>query len=445
MSFGSNYAERVLDIPTPAAFRELLRPSRYKGAFGGRGSGKSYFFADLALEHAELTPGWSMVAIREVQKTIADSSKKLLEEQIARHQLSHRFKIFKDAICTPGDGAFIFRGMSGTTADGIKSLQGFDCAWLDEAQNISDRSLSLLRPTIRKPGSEIWASWNPTRKDDAIDKFLRFGRFSQGECVCIPVNFDGNPWWTDELEQERKLELENYPERYGHTYLGEYAGAFEGAYFAKLLIEAKMQGRLRQITRDDMVPLRAFIDIGGAGAKADAFTIWIVQWIEDRIHVLDYYEARGQVLAAHAQWIRDSGYEKALFYLPHDGAHTDKVVGKTYANHWEDAGFTVETVVPNQGPGAASIRIENVRRLKNKYHFNNGPTRDRADATEPGRLALGFYHEKRDPTRNIGLGPEHDWASHGADGFGLMATCYEPPASTAAFNRQIIYPGMGYA
>jgi phage terminase large subunit len=151
----------------------------------------------------------------------------------------------------------------------------------------------------------------------------------------------------------------------------------------------------------------------------------VVQWVADEIRVLDYYEAVGQVLASHAAWLRKRGYQNAILYLPHDGVAANNITGKRYEDHLREAGFTVEPPVKNQGRGAAALRIEAVRRLAPKYRFHE-------QNTEAGRDALGFYHEKKDETRNIGLGPEHDWSSHGADSFGLMACCYEEPAQNAA-------------
>jgi phage terminase large subunit len=164
---------------------------------------------------------------------------------------------------------------------------------------------------------------------------------------------------------------------------------------------------------------RAVWDIGGTGAKADACAIWIAQYIGREIRVLDYYEAQGQPLAAHVQWLRKHGYADALCVLPHDGAQNDKVYSVSYESALRDAGFETE-VVPNQGKGAAANRIEAARRLFPRIWFNEA-------TTEAGREALGAYHEKRDEERGIGLGPEHDWSSHAADAFGLMCIAYEEP------------------
>ncbi len=426
----------ILKIPTASVFEPLLAPARYKGAYGGRGSGKSHFFGELLVEHCQASRGTLGVCIREVQRTLAQSSKRLIENKIAALGVGRGFKTYHDRIAAPGDGLIIFTGMQDHTAESIKSLEGFRFAWIDEAQTFSARSLALLRPTIRAAGSEIWASWNPRRKSDAIDEFFRAKQPTGA--VAVKANWRDNPWWNEVLESERRLELELYPERYGHTYEGDYAGAFEGAYFAALLHDAWREGRIGKVAADPLLPLRGFIDIGGAGAKADAFVIWIVQWVGQEIRILDYYESIGQVLAYHVNWLRARGYAEAVLYLPHDGINADHITGKRYADHLRDAGFKVEPPVGNQGRGAAMLRIEALRRLGPQLWWNEA-------STGAGRDAIGFYHERKDEIRHVGLGPEHDWSSHAADALGLMAICYEEPARRANFNRVIQYTDQGYA
>ena len=163
----------TLKIPTARVFEPLLAPARYKGVCGGRGSGKSHFFGELLVETCQAERSTLAVCIREAQRTLAQSSKRLIESKIASLGVGSGFKTFSDKIETPGDGLIIFRGMRDHTADSIKSLEGFRIAWIDEAQSLSAHSLALLRPTIRAEGSELWASWNPRRKSDAIDDFLR--------------------------------------------------------------------------------------------------------------------------------------------------------------------------------------------------------------------------------------------------------------------------------
>jgi len=139
----------------------------------GRGSGKSHFFGELMVERCLVSPGTLAVCIREVQKSLLQSSKRLIESKIQSLGVGAHFQVLHDRIVTPGDGLIIFQGMQDSTAESIKSLEGFDIAWVEEAQTLSARGLSLLRPTIRKEGSELWANWNPRRKKDAIDDFLR--------------------------------------------------------------------------------------------------------------------------------------------------------------------------------------------------------------------------------------------------------------------------------
>jgi phage terminase large subunit len=137
-------------------------------------------------------------------------------------------------------------------------------------------------------------------------------------------------------------------------------------------------------------------------------------------------------------WLRRNGYQDAIIHLPHDGVNANSITGKKYEEHLRDAGFEVPPPTPNQGRGAASLRIEAVRRIFPKCWFNE-------TTTEAGRDALGFYHEKKDEERNVGLGPDHDWSSHAADGFGLMAINYEEPSRQRAFGRSLNYPKMGVA
>src|SRR5690242_14214279 len=139
----------TLRIPTAPVFRPLLHPARYKGAYGGRGSGKSHFFAELLVEECLRNPGTRAVCLREVQKTLQESSKRTIEDKIRSLDVSDRFEITKSEIRAPGDGIIIFTGMQDHNADSIKSLEGYRIGWFEEAQGMSERSLSLLRPTIR--------------------------------------------------------------------------------------------------------------------------------------------------------------------------------------------------------------------------------------------------------------------------------------------------------
>jgi phage terminase large subunit len=238
-------------------FEPLRTPSRYKGAYGGRGSGKSHFFAQLMVRaHLEdPTPGNRSVCIREVQRTLAESSKKLIEDKIAAFGAESLFRVLKDRILCPGGGSILFIGMQDHTAERVKSLEHVRRAWIDEAQTLSERSLALLRPTIRAEGSEIWASWNPRRQSDAIDRFLRQNK--PDNAVVVRANWSDNKLFPDVLEQERLLDLTTYPERYEHIWEGGYAKALEGAYYAKALAEAQTQGRIGALSADPLLPVNS--------------------------------------------------------------------------------------------------------------------------------------------------------------------------------------------
>ena len=324
-----------------------------------------------------------VVCIREFQKSLADSSKLIIEDKIRTLGVQAEFQIWKDRIEAPGNGLVIFRGMQDETAESIKSLEGFKVAWIDEAQSLSARSLALLRPTIRTAGSEIWFSWNPRRKSDAVDEFFRVKK--PDNAIIVKSNWSDNPWWTPELEKERTTDLELYPDRYDHIWEGDYAKAFEGAYFSAGLAEARRQGRIGKVTADPLLPLRAFFDLGGSGATADAMAIWIGQFVGQEIRILDYIEGIGQPLAFYVNELRHKGYQQAICVLPHDGVNENNITGKRYAEHLRDAEFDVPEPIKNQGRGASLMRIEAVRRLLPKCWFNGS-------TTEPGRDALGYYH-----------------------------------------------------
>ena len=371
-------------------------------------------------------PGLLAVCIREVQHTLQQSAKRLIETKLQKFGLGEAdgYRIYTDRIQTRGDGLIIFQGMQDHTAESIKSLEGYLRAYVEEAQTLSQHSLRLLRPTIREEGSEIWFGWNPTRKSDPVDVLFR-GKNDKGVPHCptgsvvVETSWRTNPWWNKVLEQERLDTLYKQPDQYGHIWEGEYQLIAEGAYYAQSLAELKAQRRLGRITADPLMAYRAFWDIGGTGAKADHTVIWVAQFVDREIRVLDYYEAQGQPLASHVAWLRREGYGDAICILPHDGATHDKVYAVSYESFLRQAGFEAR-VIPNQGRGAAFARIEAARRMFPRCWVNE-------TTCKQGIETLGLYRPRIDPKRNLDLGPEHDEASHCADAFGLMCVTYEEP------------------
>jgi phage terminase large subunit len=409
-------------------FLPLVEPARYKGIKGGRGSGKSHFVAELLIEESMAEPGESgeglrVICIREVQKDLMQSSKALMEAKLSAHRITEAdgFKVFKDVIELPGDGLMIFKGMQDYTADSIKSLEGFKRAWWEEAHTATAHSLNMLRPTIRAKGSQLIFTWNPRHKRDAIEQMLCGPEKPTGTTL-VTANWRDNPWFTAELEQERQDCLRMQPDQYQNIWEGQYVTVMSGAYFAADITKARAEGRIGRVAADPLMTIRLFADIGGTGAKADNFVFWACQFIGREIRVVDYYEKQGQPIAAHLEWLRERGYTpgKAQIWLPHDGDTQDKVFDVSYRSAFEAAGYSVE-VVPNQGKGAAMMRVEALRRVFPSMWINEA-------TTSGGMEAIGWYHKKIDEKRSIDLGPEHDWASHSADALGLMAVAYELPA-----------------
>jgi len=223
-----------LEIPTAEAVEEFLVPSRYKALYGGRGALKSHFFAGLAIEECSRVPGTRMLCIREVQKSLKESSMRLLGDKIEQHK-APGFRDKNDRIDTPGGGVMVFQGLQDHTAESIKSFEGFRIAWVNEGQTLSSRSLEILRPTMRAPGSELWFDWNPRSPDDPVDKFFR-GQTPPDGAIIKRVSYLDNPWFPAELEEERKHDELTNPHRYGHIWLGEYEPAAIGALWDRLIL-----------------------------------------------------------------------------------------------------------------------------------------------------------------------------------------------------------------
>jgi phage terminase large subunit len=225
----------ILQLPTARAFLPLLKPARYKGIHGGRGSGKSQFFGDLWLEES-VSEKLDFVCLRETLKSLEFSVKKLLEHKIEHHNAGAYFDIQDRRIFSKHGGVTIFEGMQNHTADSIKSLEGFDRAWFEEAQVASDKSLTLLRPTIRKHRSQMWFSWNPDQATDPVDVLLR-GESPPPDSVIVEANFTDNPWFPAELRAEMEYDRGRDPDKYAHVWEGKYRQNSEARVFRNWRIE----------------------------------------------------------------------------------------------------------------------------------------------------------------------------------------------------------------
>lgn len=411
-------SEAIIDLP-PKLVDVFLGEARCRGSYGGRGSSKTRTFALMTAVrgYQEGMAGRSgqILCAREFMNSLDESSMEEIKQAIrsvpwldAYYEIGEKFIRSKDRRIY-----YTFSGLR-HNIDSIKSKARILLCWVDEAETVSEEAWRKLIPTIREENSEYWVTWNPESKRSATNQRFRLDPPQNSKIV--EMNWRDNPWFPDVLEQERLNDKAKRPHSYGHIWEGEYAEALEGAYYAAALTQAKADGRIGKVAHDPLHEIRAFWDIGGTGKLSDACSIWVAQFIKQEVRVLAYYEAQGQELGDHIYWLRSNGYDKCTCVLPHDGGTKDKVYRVSYESSLQDAGFST-IVVPNQGAGAAKGRIEAVRRLLPSIWFNEA-------TTEGGREALAWYHEKMDEARGVGLGPMHDWASHGADAFGLMAIAH---------------------
>lgn len=224
-----------LRIDTAEVFEPLLVPARYKGAKGGRASAKSHFFAGLWLEE-NVANKLDCVMLRETLKALEFSVKKLLESKIEQYNAGFYFEVQDRRILSKRGGVTIFEGMQNHTSESIKSLEGFDRAWFEEAQNASNKSLTILRPTIRKPGSELWFSWNPDLPTDPIEELLSGESLPKG-AVVVEASYMDNPWLPQEMRDELEYDKRRDPDKYAHVWLGEFRRNSEARVFKNWRIE----------------------------------------------------------------------------------------------------------------------------------------------------------------------------------------------------------------
>lgn len=437
----SSCALSVLAVDVPEALEPLLQPRRYKAAYGGRGGAKSHFFAEQLVLRCYST-ATRAVCIREVQNSLKESVRQLLIDKIQKLGLGWAFDVLESEIRgrsgTPSAGSLIvFKGMQSYNAENIKSLEDFDIAWVEEAQTLSAKSLRLLRPTIRKDGSEIWFSWNPRHDTDAVDKFFRADP-PRNAIVC-QVNWYDNPWFPPVLVDEKEQDYANDPEMAEHVWGGGYEIITEGAYYARHIAAAEKGGRVGYYPHDPAYPVFTGWDLG-----VDDYTaIWFFQIIDERVRIIDYYEASGFgaddiVAEAMPEYTRDlqdrvsqlveigrpKPYTYGRHFLPHDIGNREWGAGaKTRVQTVNEIGIPLKQMSRGvkQNP---EERINATRRLLPICHFH-----------QTSRVMLGVSRLRRYSRKfneNLGtyLGPLHDENSHGADAFGEFAVnCgIAPPA-----------------
>tara|TARA_R100001594_G_scaffold144186_1_gene192973 strand:+ start:3293 stop:4525 length:1233 start_codon:yes stop_codon:yes gene_type:complete len=294
-------------ITLPKAFKDLREPSRYKAFYGGRGSAKSHSFATALLMRGGESP-LRILCAREVQLSIKDSVKQLLDDKINQYGMAGFYESLQSEIRGKNGTVFIFAGLGKMTTDQIKSMEGIDIAWVEEAQTISDKSLEILIPTIRKQKSELWFSWNPRHQSDPIDKRFR-GEVTPVNSIIKKVNFPDNPFFPKELDEEREFDQKNNPERYGHIWMGDYEPTAIGAIWDRATLHAHRRSDPPEMNRIVVAVDPAVSEEGG-----DEHGIIVCGIGEDnRGYVLDDLSRHGspkqwaeQTIAAYDKWSADA-------------------------------------------------------------------------------------------------------------------------------------------
>ncbi len=345
--------EIVIDYAT-AEWATALDPKyRYIFIKGGRSSGKSHEVVNYLVERSITEPDLKIVGLREIQKSIDKSSKSLVDNKIKEMGLIDCYKSIQSEIrkTLGGDsGHFYFQGMNDLTADNIKSLEGYKIAWFEEAQNSSRNTLKTLRPTIRASGSQLIFTWNPKFPDDAIDEFCNQVR-NEPDVLVIHVNYEDNPFLSEEVLREVELDKKNNPDDYPHIWLGEYDTSFHGHYYAKLLEEAKEEGRISKVPKKVGADIITAWDLG----RSDSTAIWVAQVVGLQVRIIDYIEDNFKDLDYFADWIKRNDYN-GFHGLPHDAGHSRLGMRGSIQDQLRNMGLTNSRVLP-------AMKVDAGRRL----------------------------------------------------------------------------------
>lgn len=396
------------EVEVAEVYVPLLKDARYKGAFGGRGSGKSHFFAEQLILRAASRPTRA-VCIREVQDTIKDSVRQLLVDKIASLGIGYALEILETEIRGKfNNSLIIFRGMQSYNADNIKSLENFDIAWVEEAQALSERSFDLLRPTIRAEGSELWFSWNPRHKSDVVDAFFR-GPVAFPGAICIEANWQDNPWFPDVLKTEMEQDYATDPDKAAHVWGGGYETITEGSYYARLIIQAEKDGRIRDFEIDRKLPVHTAWDLG----KGERNPIWCFQVKDGVPHVVDILIPETDELSDWVAWLNAKAYHGTDF-VPHD----------VMTQEWGTTRTRFETL---QKLGRRPARVASVSVQDGRGAARETISRAVFHKTNCERGIDGLRHYRREWDSEMGRfkdTPVKDWADHIADGFRYLALAW---------------------
>lgn len=391
----------------PSKLKPLFRSARYKVFHGGRGSGKSWGVARALLILAR-QKRLRILCTREVQKSIKDSVHALLSDQIQSLGFGADFQILETEIrCTRTGSVFLFAGLSQHTVESIKSFEGCDIVWVEEAQAVSGKSWDVLIPTIRKPGSEIWITLNPQLETD--ETFQRFIANPPPDSVVVEMNYNDNPWFPAVLETERlHAQKTMKAEKYRHIWEGKCMPAVDGAIYFDEVARAEDEGRITRVSPDKLLKVHAIFDLGWN----DAMTIIMVQRSASELRVVDYIEDSHKKLSDYSDMLKAKPYNWGHVWLPHDGFSKDFKTGKSAEEMMRALGWTVART-PNMDIEGG---IKAAREVFERVWFDAEKTKRLVECLKRYRRNIG------QKTGEAGA-PLHDEFSHGADAFRYMALC----------------------
>lgn len=387
----------------PEAFAPLFDPCRYKVYYGGRGGAKSWNFARALLILGAQNP-LRVLCAREFQNSISDSVHKLLSDQVTALSLDAFYEVKQAEIRGQNGTEFIFIGLRRNIGN-MKSYEGIDVCWVEEAKDVSKTSWETLIPTIRKPGSEIWISFNPELDTD--ETFLRFVRRPPKESVVRKVTWRDNPWFPDVLKRERDDLLERDPRAYRNVWEGECRVALEGAIFASELEAAASTGRVGSVPVDSTKPVHTVWDLG----QADSTAIWFVQMVGREYHLIDFYQAHGEKIAHYVKVLRERGYAYGDTWVPHDAAKDVQAAETSILSQLRSHNLRAR-LVPMV---SVAQRIEAGRAIFSRCRF------DEIRCAEGMTSLKSYRYELKLDGLSFAKQPLHDWSSHAADAFTYLA------------------------
>ena len=404
----------------PQKLSILFDPARYKVLYGGRGGAKSWGVARaLLIIGARQTT--RILCAREFQTSIKDSVHKLLSDQIFSMGLQDFYEITQTAIRGKNGTEFSFAGLKNNVAN-IKSYEGCDIAWVEEAQTTSKMSWNVLIPTIRKEGSEIWITFNPELETD--ETYKRFVVDPPENSIVQRVNWSDNPWFPETLRLEKDALFARDREAYNTIWEGVCRQTVDGAIFAKEMQQAEFEGRITRVPYDPIKPVLAIFDIGWA----DSTACWIIQFVGMETRVLRYFEVNQTTISQILAKMQTFGYVYDTLYLPHDAQNkTLAANGRSIEEIVRAAGYNVRII--DRTPITDSINA--ARTIFPKCYFDR-------ENTHEGLQCLRHYRYDVNPdTGTFSQKPLHDNYSHGADAFRYIGLMINEPKQVK--KKQINY------